>query len=145
MNNRKVLVDIAAAPTQAPARRRVAQTTDLGNLLPYGGANRQDVVQRIADASMSAGPDSAIAEHVASELRAEQMAAIPVRLTTTHGTSYACVYRCPDSARWNVVDKGRVYDTQATSVQTALELVHPWLWSYQEMATDAIPDLMSNE
>ncbi|MBC7542494.1 MAG: hypothetical protein H7338_07170 [Candidatus Sericytochromatia bacterium] len=142
MENRKVLGDVAAAPAQTPARRRIAQTTDLGDRAPYGGINRQDIIQKIAAASLSAGPEMAIAEYVAGELRSEQIAAIPVRLTSIRGPSYAVVYRSPESQRWNVVDKGRVYDTQATNVQTALELVHPWLWSFQELVSDETGETM---
>jgi hypothetical protein len=138
MTNRKVIVDVAPAPVQAPARRRVAGTTDLGNNGPYGGINRMDVVQRIANASLTAGPQREVAEAVAVELRAEQIAATPVRLTTTQGSTYACVYRAPDSDRWNVVENGRVYNTQAPTIQNALELVHPWLWSYQELVDEAV-------
>jgi hypothetical protein len=126
MTNRKVIVDVAAAPVQAPARRRVAQTTDLGNNGPY--------------ASLTAGPQRAVADHVAAELRAVQIAATPVRLTTTQGQAYACVYRAPDTDRWNVVENGRVYNTQGTTIQNALELIHPWLWSYQELVDDPVAD-----
>jgi hypothetical protein len=126
---------------QAPARRRVAQTTDLGNNGPYGGINRMDLVQRIAEASLSAGPQREVASYVAEALRAEQIAATPVRLTTTQGQSFACVYRAPDSDRWNVVENGRVYNTQGQSVQQALELVHPWLWSYQDLVDDSVSEL----
>jgi hypothetical protein len=145
MNNRKVIVDVAAAPMQAPARRRTAQTTDLGNNGPYGGINRMDVVQRIADASLTAGPQRAVAETVAIELREVQIAATPVRLTTTHGQAYACVYRAPDTDRWNVVENGRVYNTQAPTVQGALAFVHPWLWSYQELVDDAVPGVSGDD
>lgn len=138
MTNRKVIVDVAPAPVQAPARRRVAQTTDLGNNGPYGGINRMDVVQRIADASLLAGPQREVADTVATELRAEGIAATPVQMTTTQGQSFACVYRAPDTDRWNVVENGRVYNTQAPSIQNALELVHPWLWSYQELVDEAM-------
>lgn len=138
MTNRKVIVDVAPAPVQAPARRRIAQTTDLGDNGPYGGINRMDVVQRLATASLTAGPQREVAETVAAELRAEGIAATPVRLTTMQGQSYACVYRAPDSDRWNVVDNGRVYNTQGPTIQHALELVHPWLWSYQELIDDPV-------
>lgn len=141
MTTRKRLVEtLPLTSLQAPVRRRVAQTTDLGNNGPYGGINRLDVIQRIAEASLMAGPDRAVAEHVASGLRGEGIAAVPVQLTTTHGTSYACLYQAPDTFKWNVVDKGRVYDTQADSMQKALELVHPFLWSFQELRSNVFDD-----
>lgn len=141
MTIRKRLVDTMPMTShQAPARRRIAQTTDLGDNGPYGGINRLDVVQRIASASLVAGPDRAVAEHVASGLRGEGIAASPVQLTTTHGVTYVCLYQAPDSFKWNVVDQGRVYDTRADSMRQALELVHPFLWSFQELQSDVFAD-----